>query len=170
MEIFYGGAIQGNSDREAASHRHRYILELIKRYGHDPVSEHTTSRTKQEAGEMLEAVFGPLPPDGIERRQYVRDKMIEVIDGDIDAAIFEVSVPSLGTGIEIAHAYLRPERGLSEIPILLLYERDFWPERLSTMIQGIPPEKYPNVTIAEYGSHKELQSGVEHFLTSFSDE
>ena len=36
----------------------------------------------------------------------------------IDAAVFEVSTPSLGTGIEIAHTYLRPRLGLPAIPML----------------------------------------------------
>jgi hypothetical protein len=32
--------------------------------------------------------------------------MIETIEGNITAAIFAVSTPSLGAGIEIAHSYL----------------------------------------------------------------
>jgi hypothetical protein len=45
---------------------------------------------------------------GIERRIYVRNKMIEGIESDIAAAVFKISTPSLGTGVEIAHTYLRP--------------------------------------------------------------
>jgi hypothetical protein len=55
----------------------------------------------------------------------MRNKMIEAIEGEIKAAIFEVSTPSLGTGIEIAHAYLRLRLGLSRIPLLALYEKDY---------------------------------------------
>ena len=53
--------------------------------------------------------------------------MIELIEGDIDAAIFEVSTPSLNTGIEIAHAYLRPRLGLMAIPVFALYQKNYWP-------------------------------------------
>jgi len=38
--------------------------------------------------------------------------MIEGVEGDIDTAVFEVSTPSLGTGIEISHVYLRPRMNL----------------------------------------------------------
>jgi len=57
---------------------------------------------------LLEKSLGPLQPPGVARTVLIRNKMTEFIEGDIDAAVFEVSTPSLGTGIEIAHAYLRP--------------------------------------------------------------
>ena len=76
--------------------------------------------------------------------------MIEAIEGDIKAAIFEVSNPSLGTGIEIAHAYLRPRVGLSLIPVLALYKKDYWPNKPSTMIKGISKDIVPHFTLKEY--------------------
>jgi hypothetical protein len=76
--------------------------------------------------------------------------MIEFIEGDIDAAVFEVSTPSLGTGIEIAHAYLRPRLGLPEIPVIALYQKDYWPNNLSTMIRGITAHEVPNFVLKEY--------------------
>ena len=62
----------------------------------------------------------------------------------IDAAIFEVSTPSLVTGIELAHAYLRPKLGLTEISVMALYQKDYWPNNLSTMIRGITSDEVSN--------------------------
>jgi hypothetical protein len=86
----------------------------------------------------------------MQRRALIRNKMIKFIEGDIDAAIFEVSTPSLGTGIEIAHAYLRPRLGLPEIPVFALYQKDYWPNNLSTMIRGITADEVPNFIVKEY--------------------
>jgi hypothetical protein len=90
--------------------------------------------------------------------------MIEGIEGKIKAAIFEVSTPSLGTGIEIAHAYLRPRTGLSLIPVLALYEKDYWPNKLSTMIKGISKETVPHFTLKEYKNLEQGKKIIDEFL------
>jgi hypothetical protein len=90
--------------------------------------------------------------------------MIEAIEGDIKATIFEVSTPSLGTGIEIAHAYLRPRIGLSLIPVLALYEKDYWPNKLSTMIKGISKETVPHFTLIEYKNLEDGKKIINEFL------
>ena len=99
---------------------------------------------------MLEKTLGTLPPKGLERTVLIRNKMIEFIEGDIDAAVFEVSTPSLGTGIEIAHAYLRPRLGLPAIPVIALYQRDYWPNNLSTMIRGITRDEVSDFMLKVY--------------------
>lgn len=164
MRIFYGSAIQGAKDRSERAHVHRTLIELIKSKGHAVISEHTAGRGKEETAELLEKAIGPLPPLGIERTVYVRRKMIEAIEGDIGAAIFEVSTPSIGTGIEIAHAYLRPKKGLPEIPILSLYQRGHWPNNLSSMIRGITHEEIPNFHQKEYTDLEDANSYVSGFL------
>jgi len=90
--------------------------------------------------------------------------MIEAIEGDIRVAIFEVSTPSLGTGIEIAHAYLRPRLGLPLIPVLALYEKDYWPNKLSTMIKGISKENVPHFSLKEYKNLDESKIILTEFL------
>jgi hypothetical protein len=164
MKIFYGAALQGAKDRSERAHVHRALIGLIKTGGHGVISEHTTGKSKEEAAELLEKAIGPLPPLGIERTIYVRRKMIEAIEGGISAAIFEVSTPSIGTGIEIAHAYLRPKIGLSEIPVLALYQRGFWPNDLSSMIRGITHEEVPNFHLKEYTDLADAKSYVLEFL------
>ena len=166
MKIFFGAAIQGASDIEERIPIYRAIIDTVKDRGHSVITEHTTGSTKNERADMLNDAIGPLPPKGIERTIYIRDRMIGEIEGEIDAAIFEVSVPSLGTGIELAHAYLRGERNLSPIPILALYQRNYWPNKLSSMIRGITPEQVPCFTLSEYASSQEAAKLAEDFLAS----
>ncbi|MGD1973265.1 MAG: hypothetical protein PVH37_24530 [Desulfobacterales bacterium] len=150
MKIFFGAAIQGAHNREERARVHRLIIDAIKRCGCEVVSEHTTGRDYDDTAQLLEESLGNLPPKGMERTVLIRNKMIEFIEGDIDAAVFEVSTPSLGTGIEIAHAYLRPRLGLTAISVIALYQKDYWPNNLSTMIRGITADQVPNFVLKEY--------------------
>ena len=150
MRIFFGGAIQGASNRPERAHAHRLIIDALKENGCEVLSEHTTGEDVAATSELLVKSIGMLPADRFERAALIRRQMIEMIEGDIDAAVFETSVPSLGTGIEIAHAYLRPRLGLNSIPVIALYQKDYWPNRLSTMITGITPSECGCFEIIEY--------------------
>jgi len=165
MKVFYGAAIQGSKNRKERSHVHEFIINSIKKQGFEVYTEHTTGRSYEEAIEKLEKSIGKLPKDDINRRIYVRNKMIEGIESDIKAAVFEVSNPSLGTGVEIAHAYLRPRIGFKEIPILALYEKDYWPNKLSTMIRGISNEELPKFKLIEYIKIDDLERIIQDFFT-----
>jgi len=164
MKIFFGAAIQGKVNRNDRSEIYKAFLETIKEAGHQLISEHATACSFEENVMLMEKTMGPLPPVGIERTKYVRNKIIEFIEGPIDAAIFEVSTPSLGTGIEIAHAYLRPRMGLKAIPILTLYEKDYWPGKLSSMIKGLTPAVVNNFYEREFSNIKEGQGHILEFL------
>jgi hypothetical protein len=166
MKIFFGAAIQGASDIEERIPIYRTIIDSLKSSGHEVVTEHTTGNTREERAKLLDSAIGPLPPKGIERTVYIRDRMISEIEGAIDAAVFEVSVPSLGTGIEIAHAYLRGERNLKPIPILALYQKDYWPNKLSSMIRGITPKTVSCLTLKEYATPDEAMACLNSFITS----
>jgi hypothetical protein len=150
MKIFFGAAIQGAQNREERAAVHRLIIDAIKSCDGEVISEHTTGKDYDATARLLEETLGAMPPKGMERTVLIRNKMIEFIEGDIDAAVFEVSTPSLGTGIEIAHAYLRPRLGLVEIPVIALYQKDYWPNNLSTMIRGITRDEVSNFALKEY--------------------
>lgn len=164
MKVFYGAAIQGSKNREERAHIHEFIIQTIKKQGFEVYTEHTTGKTYEEAIKKLEKAIGTLPKDDLARRIYVRNKMIEGVESDIKAAIFEVSNPSLGTGIEIAHAYLRPRMGLPTIPVLALYEKDYWPNKLSTMIRGISKENVAHFNVIEYKKLKDTEKIIAEFL------
>jgi len=164
MKIFFGAAIQGAENRQERAETNEFIINTIKQLGHSVVTEHTTGKTYEEAIEKLEQAIGKLPPKGLERRIFVRNKMIEAIESPIDAVVFEVSVPSLGTGIEIAHAYLRPKMNLKAIPILALYQKDFWPNDLSTMIRGITTDQVPQFHLLEYTTMTDISRILKDFF------
>jgi hypothetical protein len=166
MKVFYGAAIQGAENREKRANIHKSIIETIKNQGFEVYTEHTTGKTYEEAIEKLEQSIGKMPKDDQERRIFVRNKMIEGIESDIKAAVFEVSTPSLGTGVEIAHTYLRPRMGLKEIPILALYEKDYWPNKLSTMIRGISNKELSNFNLIEYASIDDVENIISNFFIS----
>jgi hypothetical protein len=164
MKVFYGAAIQGAENREKRANVHRRIIDAIKKQGFQVYTEHTTGKTYEEAIEKLEQSIGKMPKDDLKRRVFVRNKMIEGIESNIVAAVFEVSNPSLGTGVEIAHAYLRPRMGLKEIPILALYEKDYWPNKLSTMIRGISNDELRNFKLIEYDNIDDVKNIIQNFL------
>jgi len=163
-QVFYGAAIQGAKDRKERSQVHEFFITTIQKQGYKVYTEHTTGKTYEEAIQKLEKSIGPLPKDELKRKRYVRNKMIDGVEGDIKAAIFEVSTPSLGTGIEIAHAYLRPRIGLSLIPVLALYEKEYWPNKLSTMIKGISKEDVSHFTLKEYKTLEDGKEIINEFL------
>jgi hypothetical protein len=169
MKVFYGAAIQGSRRRGERREVHRRIMHAIKTAGGTLVSEHTLGASFDETAYLLEASLGPLPPAGLERTIHVRNRMIELIEGDVGAAIFECSVPSLGTGIELAHAYLRPRLGLPGIPILVLYETDFWPAHLSSMVRGLCQHQYPGFLLKEFSSLEEVEALVTAFLSEYPE-
>ena len=168
MKIFYGGAIQGNWDRSVRGHVHHSLIEEIKGAGFSVISEHVKGTDFDETAGFLAQMVGELPPKGSDRTIFVRNKLVELIESDLSGAIFEVSVPSLGTGSEIAHAYLRPRLGLAEIPLLALYEKGFWPNKLSSMVGGISQGQYPNFHFREYTSLDEATAILKEFLAGLS--
>ena len=164
MKVFFGAAIQGASNREERAAVHRLIIKGLKENGGEVISEHTTGKDYDDTIGLLEQILGSLPPIGRDRTVLIRDKMIEFIEGDIDAAFFEVSTPSLGTGIEIAHAYLRPRMGLPEIPVVALYQKDYWPHNLSSMIRGITGDRVHGFKNVEYGDPHEAPKFIKEIL------
>jgi len=166
MNIFYGAAIQGAENRKKRSIIHQKFINTIKKDGFEVYTEHTTGKSYDEAIDKLEQSIGKLPKEDFKRRIYVRNKMIEGVEGNIVGAIFEVSTPSLGTGVEITHAYLRPRMRLKEIPILALYEKDYWPNKLSTMIKGISKKEIPNFDSREYKNKDDGKKIIHEFLAN----
>ncbi len=169
MNFFFGAAIQGAKNRKERVSAHSKIIDAIKKSGCTVISEHTTGSNFDETAMLFEAALGALPPVGKARTVHVRKKMIELIEGDIDGAIFEVSTPSLGTGIEIAHAYLRPRMGLREIPVFALYQKDYWPNDLSAMIKGITREKVPHFNLIEYEQQEDMGRIIADLLRPYLD-
>jgi hypothetical protein len=166
LNIFYGAAIQGATERKDRAHINSDIIETIKSLGFKVITEHTTGMDFNDTAGKLEASIGTLPPVGRGRTVFIRNKMIQFVESDIRAAVFEVSIPSLGTGIEIAHAYLRPRMGLSAIPVIALYQNGFWPNKLSAMLNGITKEQLPHFHLIRYDSPDEIPSLIKPIIAA----
>jgi hypothetical protein len=166
MKVFYGAAIQGLRDSSERIEVNQFLINCIKENGFNVSTEHTSGKTYEEVIKKLEEFIGKMPEGDLNRRIFVRDKMIEAIEGDVCACVFEVSVPSLGTGVEIAHAYLRPRMGLPVVPVLALYEKGYWPNKLSSMIRGISPDAAPHFVLKEYVDTNEARTILLEFLDS----
>lgn len=161
MKVFYGAAIQGDKDRKERAATHLSLIKAIKDHGFDVAFDKARGGMLVETAVLLDKWLESLGK--VSAAKHVRNKLIDTIEGDIDAAVFEVSVPSLGTGIEIAHAYLRPRLGKQEIPILLLHQQDYWGGRLSSMIRGADQEM-ANVQLAEYRDLDQAKQILASFL------
>ncbi len=160
--VFYGAAIQGEKTLGGRAVVHETLISTIRKRGFHVLLDHTSGRDRESISGKMEEALGTIPAFGTqERRRVVRDRLIEMIEGDIVAAVFEVSTPSLGTGVEITHAYLRRRLGFPAVPILLLYEEGFWPHDLSTMIAGIED---PCVRLVRYRGIEDAVSNLERFL------
>jgi hypothetical protein len=45
---------------------------------------------------------------------------------------------------------MRPRLGLTAIPVFALYQKDYWPHNLSTMIRAICRDEVPDFVVKEY--------------------
>ena len=163
--VFYGAAIQGASNRGERAGLNRELIDFIKSRGFRVISEHTGGANSAETARLLEQSFGTLPADPISRSRFIRRKLIHAIeDPRTHCCVFEVSIPSTGTGNEIAHAYIRPRLGLPVIPVLALYQTGSWQNGLSTMIRGIDTEEISHFVLEEYGDITEAKAHISDIL------
>ena len=166
LTVFFGAAIQGARNRKERSEVHRRLIAAIKNLSCLVLSEHTGGTDFDQTAALMESSIGPLPEKGKKRTVHIRNEMIRLVESDIDAAIFEVSTPSLGTGIEIAHAYLRPRLSLNAIPVIALYQKNYWPNHLSAMIDGISREQIPDFYLLEYNDPDQVSQLLYPVLSS----
>jgi hypothetical protein len=166
--VFYGAAVQGAPNRGERAHINRALIDRIEDHGYHVPLKQTTGRTREETAAICERDLGPLPPFGTrERKAETRRRNLMVMhDPGLLAAVFEVSLPSTGTGMEIVEAYKRPKDGLVEIPILALYETGFWPNDLTVMVSGIADDELPNFKLREYTELAEAKEHISRFLAT----
>ncbi len=93
MKIFFAGSIRGG--RSMLS-EYKQIVALLKKLGHDVVSEHVASTKLEEAEAKL-----------TEEEIFRSD--ICFID-EADCVVADVTVPSIGVGYEICYAVSRGKR------------------------------------------------------------
>ncbi|MGB8218141.1 MAG: nucleoside 2-deoxyribosyltransferase [Candidatus Methanoperedens sp.] len=93
MKIFFAGSIRGGRGMLL---EYKQIIELMKKSGHDVVSEHVASVKLEEAESRL-----------TEDEIFLSD--IRFID-ECDCLVADVTVPSIGVGYEICYAVSKGKR------------------------------------------------------------
>ncbi len=135
MDIYFSGSISGGRQRADI---YPFIIQDLGQYGR-----------------VLTEFVGDLKTTKMGDRELTCEQVYQRDIALIDVSqvlVAEVTVPSLGVGVEIAYA------GYSGKPVLALYH----PEpgrRLSAMIAGDH-----NVTVAEYQSNDELIVAIKGFF------
>jgi len=135
MRIYFSGSMSGGRD---LAHLYPHIIDHLKKYG-EVLTEFVADPRHTQLGEQQ------LTPQAVYRRD------IALIDR-CDVLVAEVTVPSFGVGVEVAHA------GMQGKPVLALYQPAEG-RRLSALISGDP-----NVTVAEYRTLEEAKVAVERFF------
>ena len=135
MRIYFSGSMSGGRDQ---AHLYPAIIGQLAKYG-EVLTEFVGDQKLTRMGD----------PSMLPKDVYQRD--LNLINR-CDVLVAEVTVPSFGVGVEIAHA------GLQGKPVLALCQPAPG-RRLSAMISGDP-----NVTLAEYHTPTEALTAVDHFF------
>ena len=135
MRIYFSASITSGRGQ---AHIYPTIIEHLQQYG-EVLTAFVANQAYAAEGEQQ------LPPEAV----YQRD--IDYIN-QCDVLVAEVTVPSFGVGVEMAHAGMRGK------PVLALYQPSKG-RRLSAMIAGDP-----KVTVAEYRTLEEAGVAVDRFF------
>lgn len=140
MRIYFAGSISGGRQQ---AHLYPRFIEELGRYG-EVLTEFVGNSGFTRMGEQ----------DTTPQSIYQRDA--EYIS-QCDVMVADVTVPSLGVGVETA---LASARG---IPILALYQPGTG-RKLSAMVAG-----NPNVTVKEYQSREEALAIICHYFENMAN-
>ena len=164
LKVYYSGTIKGSPelDPELPWNLVRFMAEN----GADVLSEHVAARSPKEmdeirarrTGRTIEQLYAePEPWFGIRRQD------LEWVDQS-DCVVALVNAPSLGVGMEIQHAILKPNVGKNVTPVLCLVRSEVL-QRLSFMVRGITSEENPGFELREYSTTEQAQQHIFDFLS-----
>ncbi len=139
MRIYFSASMSGGRGQ---AHLYPGIIAALREHG-EVLTEFVGDPSVSRMGESA------LSAEAI----YARD--IALVDRS-DVVVADVTVPSFGVGVEIAHA------GHTGKPVLALHQPQEG-RRLSAMLAGDP-----NVTVAAYQSLAEAQKAITDYFTALS--
>ncbi len=157
LRVYYSGTIRGVGGRR--SNLARRLVAFMAQQGADVLSEHVAAATPEERDSTFRARTSFDLPAMDEPWKVVR----HVDTCWVDAATHLVAVvdePSLGVGMEIERALLKPQRGLVRTPILCLVHESRL-ENLSWMVRGVAE---PDFYLRTYGDVDDAERLVAAFL------
>lgn len=133
-KIYFSASIRGeNADLELGYK----VVTYLKEQGHDVLSEHVGSRNSDEMNAKLLEKTGTDRLKLVEPRasQFIREIDTAWVD-EADCLVVVITGASLGVGMEIERALLKPERGMPETPIFCFVHATYAPG-LSAMVRGV---------------------------------
>ncbi len=110
MKIYFAGSIRGG---RSILFEYQQTIELLKKLGHDVISEHVASSNLEEVEAKL-------------KDEEIFKNDIGFID-ECDCVVADVTVPSIGVGYEISYAVSRGKR------VICLYKEG---TNVSAMVRG----------------------------------
>lgn len=132
MKVFFAGSIRGG---RSMLFEYKQIIELLKKSGHDVVSEHVASGKLEEAEARL-----------TEEEIFLSD--IRFID-ECDCLVADVTVPSIGVGYEVCYAVSSGKR------VVCVYKEG---TKASAMVLG-----NQNITTIPYATIEGLEKSLATF-------
>ena len=165
-KVYYAGSIRGadESDKELPWKIVRYMADN----GADVLSEHVAARTPEERESIRAKHVGQKILDAYKGQDP--DVVIRKIDLDwvdqADCVVALVNAPSLGVGMELEHAILKPKLGLNETPVLALVHKNFR-NQLSAMVSGVTEEYF---YLKIYENIEDIQKYIDEFMIKVREE
>lgn len=161
LQVYYCGSIRGvpESDPEI----HWKLVRFMADRGANVLSEHVAGRNDEEREEIRASRIGERVKDIIGHPEpwfAVREIDLEWVD-QASHVVALINSPSLGVGMEIQHALLKPERGLPSTHILCLVREDLL-ESLTYMARGI---RQSECSIRTYTDLDSAVRTIHDFLT-----
>jgi len=160
-KIYYAGSIRGaaEQDQELPWHIVRYMAD----HGAEVLSEHVAARTPEEREAIRATHIGQTIIDTYGRANT--DEQIRGIDlawvREADYMVAVVNAPSLGVGMELQYALLKPDLGMQITPILALVHKEFQAQ-LSAMVRGVTE---PQFHLYQYETLEDIRAKISWFLT-----
>ncbi len=167
-KVYYSGSIRGiaNSDPNFAWN----LVQHMINNGANVLDEHVGARNREEMAEIFYKRSGieiGAIEDKKEKAKVARRQDLKWDEED-DYLVALVTSPSLGVGIEIQHAILKPRLGLNKTPILFLVDRKVVDaDMLSNMVTGIDSEaENVDYEIGIYENEEDAKRIITEFLIS----
>jgi hypothetical protein len=152
--VYFAGAItvRGDASRHDVFAK---IVSILQDNGAKVLTEHfALNNPNEKLAEFLGKAYVDLIPEDIE----VQDtKWID----EATHVVAEITGASTGVGREIEYARSKHLYGKVPAKILCLYQEGL---RVSWMITGMTPERYPNVTIRAYKDHDHISEIINEFF------
>jgi hypothetical protein len=168
-KIYYSGSMSGVPEKDLQFPEQ--LIQYMKKNGAKVLDEHVAIPHKYD--QMIQLL---VKGHGITVAEWnaleEREQDLKIYEHDIrlvNEATHVVALLngiSMGVGMELQEALRKPERGLSQTPILGLFHQEF-AIKVSRMIKGAA-QKYPHFHLKAYDSLEEAQDHLHKFLLNFN--